>query len=353
MDGPKQEPSEVAGRQLIVKADEVDQVGTTIQSPSEQLPLSALEERTFTVTPARKATQTQPKRPILRRDGSAPVPPAQSPPPAPSAAISVQQTPDSNNPSDSLSLAQLKQIVNHFPKTEQRAYAFHYADAQPFTEEVEEWFQYSEQDRTMISNAKDTFERNWRSSFSDLQKDLPKDDLSWIDVGDRVRKNILTSVLFTLDHPDRCSRIQSLEVVFYVLGGIWGITAGLGERETPQNQHSSESTDKHHNSVQIEWMHRGADLLLECSGLQKLQDCTLKAFSRDDIDVEYGDELSHDPEKQANGDFDEEGEDEDEDEQEGTAEGKEERRNGGDEVEDMKEDNDRMSVSLTFVPYVG
>src|SRR5271154_300309 len=144
-------------RQLIVKADEVDQVGTAISSPTRQLPLSAL--RTIDGSSPAVASPTQIKdnakqaiRPQLRRDGMAPPPPSQPPPPAPQSSF------DPGNPTDSLSLPQLKQLVNQFPKVEQRAYAFQFADAQPYREEVDEWFQYSAQDRLMLFGTRESFE---------------------------------------------------------------------------------------------------------------------------------------------------------------------------------------------------
>lgn len=295
MENLKEASHDVAGRQLIVKADEVDQVGTAIQSPNEQLPPSALEERDGMVSATRRTSATQSKRPTLRRDGSAPFPPSQPPPPSPPPAPPIQQSPDTAT--DSLSLSQLKQLVSRFPKAEQRAYAFQYADAQSFAEEIEEWFQYSEQDRSMILSAKHTFEQNWRS-FSHAHRGLPQDDLAWTDVGDSLRKNFLMSVVSTLEQSDRVSRIQSLEVVFYILGGSWGTTAGLGKNDALGNQPGSETAGQHRNSVQIEWMHKGADLLLECSCLQRLLDCMVKIFDGGDVDGGYGDDASHDDDEE-------------------------------------------------------
>src|SRR2546421_4800392 len=149
------------GRQLIVKADEVDQVGTAISSTTRQLPLSALRSIDGPGSAATSSTQNRESvkpavRPTLRRDGIAPPPPSQPPPPAPSSPFHP------GNPADSLSLPQLKQLVSQFPKVEQRAYAFQFADAQSFEEEIEEWFQYTEEDRHMLFNSRDSFESRWK-----------------------------------------------------------------------------------------------------------------------------------------------------------------------------------------------
>ena len=275
MEGHNDSSLPVVGRQLIVKADEVDQDGTAIQSPSKQLPLSALDQRDGVAPATSRSIQAKSTRPVLKRDSSAPPPPSQPPPPAPP---SQHQDPDT--PADSLSLPQLKQLVSQFPKVEKRAYAFQYADAQSFAEEIEEWFQYSEQDGTMILSAKDTFEQKWRS-FSESHKELADEDSTWIDVSDDVRKNILLSVLSSLNHYDPLIRIESLEVMFYILGGAWPATAGLERQDESEDRSSNEDVDNRSNSVQLEWMHRGADLLLECSGLQRLQDCMKTVFDDD------------------------------------------------------------------------
>ncbi len=270
MEDPKNHPA--VGRRLIVKADEVDQEGTAIQSPSKQLPLSALDQRDGAAPATSRTTQAKNTRPVLRRDGSAPPPPSQPPPPAPPL--------DENHdvPPDSLSLPQLKQLVSQFPKVEQRAYAFQYADAQPFAEEIEEWFQYSKQDGNMILSAKDTFEQKWRS-FSETHRGLAEQDVSWLDVSEQLRRNILLSALSSLDHSDRFTRVESLEVIFYILAGVWATTAGLERHEETEKQSVDEDSDSPINPVQLEWMHKGADLLLECSGLQRLQDYIKRVFA--------------------------------------------------------------------------
>ncbi len=275
MEGQTDNSLPAVGRQLIVKADEVDQDGTAIQSPSRQLPLSALDQRDGVAPATSRTVQVKSTRPVLKRDGSAPPPPSQPPPPAPP---SQQQDPDT--PADSLSLPQLKQLVSQFPKVEQRAYAFQHTDAQSFAEEIEEWFQYTEQDATMILRAKDTFEQKWRS-FSEFHKEFADEDSTWIDVSSDVRKNILLSVLSSLNHSNPLIRIESLEVMFYILGGTWAITAGLERQDESEDRSTHEDVDNRSNAVQLEWMHKGADLLLECSGLQKLQDCMKTIFDDD------------------------------------------------------------------------
>jgi N1221-like protein len=271
MEATNANPKVAVGRQLIVRADEVDQVGTAIQSPSKQLPLSALDQGDGAAPAARRPIQANNTRPILRRDGSAPPPPSQPPPPAP------PLLQDADTSADSLSLPQLKQLVSQFPKVEQRAYAFSYSDAQPFAEEIEEWFQYSEQDRSIILSAKDTFEQKWRL-LAEADRKLSDEDSSWINGSDDLRKEVLLSALTSLGHSDPLTRTESLEIIFYILAGAWATSAGLEVQDETENQSDDDKVDIQSNRIQIEWMHKGADLLLDCSGLQRLHDCTSRVF---------------------------------------------------------------------------
>lgn len=150
--------------QHIVKADEVDQTGTDISPvPDDQLMEEVAEglrqEQVSQNAPSGTTeipaqTGKPPRRPELRRETSAPPPPMQPPPPAPG-----QQNMD--RASGSLNLAQLRRIVQEMPRVEQPAYAFEYADSQPFVEEIEEWFQYNEFDRVMLVGMKSSFEHQW------------------------------------------------------------------------------------------------------------------------------------------------------------------------------------------------
>jgi hypothetical protein len=276
------------GRQLIVRADEVDQVGTPILSPSRQLPLSAL--RTIDGSGSVTASSAQTKdiarpaaRPTLRRDGSAPPPPSQPPPPAPLSGF------DSGNPTDSLSLPQLKQLVNQFPKAEQRAYAFQFVDAQSFEEEIEEWFQYDEQDRRLLLSSRDGFESRWKF-FCNNQKHPSEhfnpawtdDEPSWLEVDQQLRQQFLLLLSRELSSMDVQVRVMFLESIVYILCGTWGLTAGLESSDVQVSPKASEKNDRRGNRiVQIEWMHRGVDLLVNSPALQDLYACTSQAFDDD------------------------------------------------------------------------
>ena len=276
------------GRQLIVKADEVDQLGTAISSPSRQLPLSALRsiDASGSETGSSAQVDDNPRpaaRPTLRREGSAPPPPSQPPPPAPSSSF------DPGNPTDSLSLPQLKQLVNQFPKVEQRAYAFQFADAQSFEEEIEEWFQYAEQDQRLLLSSRDSFEARWKffcrnlkNSSQQFKQTWGDDEPSWLEVDQRHRQQFLLLLSRELGSTDVQVRVMFLESIVYILCGTWGLTAGLesGEAQNYGKPWEKKSHDEQ-RTVQVQWMHIGVDLLSTSSALQDLYACTLRALEQD------------------------------------------------------------------------
>ncbi|KAL4803296.1 hypothetical protein BDV18DRAFT_145590 [Aspergillus unguis] len=262
----------------IVKADEVDQVGTDINPVDDAQMMEEVKEdlrqeqqqaeaaQNFTGPPnepVQGAGANIPRRPELHRN-SAPPPPRQPPPPAP-----VQHGPEGRT--DSLSLAQLRQLVQEMPKAEQPAYAFEYADAQPFAEEIEEWFQYSEFDRAMLLGMKSSFKRTW-GAFCENQESIPA-QTSWLDASDEVRKLFLTEVLDNLQDGEIMVRVEALETVCYVVTGVWGITAGKAASDHPDEKPMSKS-------LQLQWMENNTKLVSESSGLQSLYGCFLRVFEK-------------------------------------------------------------------------
>ena len=272
------------GRQLIVKADEVDQVGTAISSPTRQIPLSALRSIDGSASAATSSDQSRDNgrpaaRPTLRRETSAPPPPSQPPPPAPLSSF------DPGNPTDSLSLPQLKQLVNQFPKVEQRAYAFHFADAQSFDEEIEEWFQYAEQDQRLLLNSRDSFEARWkffcanlRNSSEHVKQIWGDEEPSWLEVDQQHRQEFLLLLSCELGSTDVQVRVMFLESIVYILCGTWGLTAGLGSGDAQNSERPGGRSQGTQHTVQAEWMHKGVDLLSTSAALQDLYHCTLRAF---------------------------------------------------------------------------
>ena len=276
-------------QQIFVRADEID-AGTSILTPSKELPLSALTPADIALSGT--ARPKPPARPGLKREGSAapPPPPPSQPPPS---------IPPQSDPTDSLSLPQLRQLVSQFPKVEQRAYAFQYADAQDFTHEIDEWFHYTEldQDRGYLLSSLEAFEQKWRIYCE--SNDFPE-DTTWIAVTDQHRKQFCAELVDDISDDDYAGRIEALCALYYILMGAWSTTAGLdtqAEGDGVADDPISESTRV--NTVQIQWMHKGIDILTQEKAIPNLFNCLIQAaeppvvkesaFNKDTAEASEGD----------------------------------------------------------------
>jgi len=264
---------------IIVKADEIDEAGADISTIS---PTDAPESDFTARIESRRAqdAHSSPKtlanavpsppkvvvRPILRREGSAPAPPQQPPPPAPPPR-------GESNPTDSLSLQQLKRIVTDLPKLEPAAYAYEYAETRPFPEELEEWFQYTEEERYMLLRAKQTFIEKWEQAQA--ERPDPSDAIEWTDVEAEGRESFIHGAIQALDNTEVSSRVKSLECLSYVALGAWGDTSGVEKGDQvsllPADDKwlSSQSTKP---KYQLGWILDGARLLCDSGAAQKLVD---------------------------------------------------------------------------------
>ncbi|OCT45700.1 putative pheromone-dependent cell cycle arrest protein Far11 [Cladophialophora carrionii] len=210
----------------------------------------------------------KPKRPGIRRETStpAPPPPPSQPPPAP---------PPSSDPTDSLSLPQLRQLVSQFPKSEATPYSFQYKDAEDFESEIDEWFHYTEldQDRQYLLASLEAFEAKW-TLF--CQAEGISDDSKWSAVSDDQRQRFASSLINDLADRDYAPRVDALSCIYYILMGTWGTTSGL-ETKGPSTEDDNEADNERSNLIQIEWMHKGADIVQQALLIPPIHNCLIQA----------------------------------------------------------------------------
>ncbi|KAK5088295.1 Factor arrest protein 11 [Lithohypha guttulata] len=250
-------------QELLLKADEVD-AGTTIKSPGDTRPLSALTTSGNPPSPAKPAVPT---RPGLRRETSTPPPPPPSqPPPAPPT--------QPEDPTDSLSLPQLRQLVRHFPKPEAKAFAYQYQDAQEFAIEIDEWFHYTapDQDRDYLLTAQESFEDSWQSYARTV---LKRKDITWLDAERAQQTDFIEHVGPRIKSDDISERQRAVASLLFVLCGVWKLTAG-----TDQSPDDKTDDKPIGNLVQIEWMHKNVDLVIATGVTGPLYDNLRKALER-------------------------------------------------------------------------
>lgn len=279
---PSQEPSD--SDPIIVKADEVDEAGADISTIS---PDNTSSESDFNARiESRRAHDAEasdgPKllanavpspprsiaRPILRREGSAPAPPTQ-PPPAP------PRQEDVAGPTDSLSLLQLKKLVGDLPKLEPTAYAYEYEETRSFPEELQEWFQYTEEERFIILGAKESFDEAWHPILS-AREDVDAGSTSWTDAPEADRRRLVKQAVSALDSEDVATRVNSLGALSYILLGAWEDTAGVDydveEHKLSKPTMSWLDLQTTKPAYQMQWMISGVRMLWGRETLSKLID---------------------------------------------------------------------------------
>ncbi|KAK5938178.1 Factor arrest protein 11 [Knufia obscura] len=264
MESQPSEDKKPQTQDILLKADEVD-AGTTIRSPGGTRPLSAL---TSTDINAGTARPKPPPRPILRREGSAPPPPPPSqPPPAPPPS-------QPEDPTDSLSLPQLRQLVRHFPKVEPKAFAYQYQDGQDFATEIDEWFHYTkaDQERDYLLAAREAYEEIWHA-YTAL---IDQKEATWLSVSQDQQAAFLSRLRTQLLHDEITERQRAIAALLYILSGVWTTTAGADKPSSDQ----SDANKTTGNALQIDWMHKNVDLFVEEGLLQPLFNCMRRGLER-------------------------------------------------------------------------
>jgi hypothetical protein len=281
---------------IIVKADEVDEAGADISTISlaDSSPADfeeRIESRRAQDTQAKggpkilaNAVTSSPKplsRPVLRRDASESLTPLHPPPLTP-------ERDEPGNPTDSLSLMQLKRLVTDLPKLERTAYAYEYEDTRSLPEELEEWFQYTEEERYVLLRSKLTFEEKWEETRATSIES--GNLLGWRDAGAAARKEFTVHALRGLASHDISVRVKSLECLSYIALGVWGETAGRDEVHSEFNTHDGGmkplDVEYGKSTVQIEWIFGGAKLLCETSAIPGLIDI-LRRYCEDESVLQW------------------------------------------------------------------
>ena len=282
------------GNAIIVKADEVDEAGADISTlSSSDAPDSDLSARVESRRAQDAQSQGSPKilanalpnppraatRPILRREGSSPAPPQQPPPPAP-----LQAQEDTNNHTDSLSLLQLRRLVSDLPKLEPIAYAYEYSETRSFPEELEEWFSYTEEDKFMLLQAKETFEGKWKQAQAETPHSSEK-SLQWTEMESEDRESFVVGAIKSLDSHDITSRIRGLECISYIALGVWSDTAGLQAEKDDVNYLTDDKiwveAQKSNPLQQLAWMINGCRMLCKYGAAQKLLDVMIRLWQNE------------------------------------------------------------------------
>ena len=281
-----------SGQEIIVRADEVDESGadiSTITPDSDgnfEARVEARRQHDIQTSGSPKplannAAPSPPKppaRPILRREGSAPAPPKQPPPPAP------QSQEDTPLMADSLSLAELKNMVKDFPKSEAAAYAYEYEDTRTFPEELEEWFQYTTEDNTFLTQANKAYENNISTFNWNERTATSQGRYKWLKLPPEARTLFIDQQLQGLAQIDTTAVSEKLDCLAYLAMGAWQETTWLEDAASAQEAVDYEPpNDKYLRTIgQLRYIKNTADILSRAALLQSLYD-VLRSICDDDM----------------------------------------------------------------------
>jgi len=243
--------------------------------------------RTAAISPAQKPSLPRdrvalPTRPILKRESSAsrPPEPVQSAEP-----LDIVQ-----DPPDSLTLADLKRLRSGFtnasvPRQElpasQKVYDFEYSDSGSFWTEVQEWFAYNDSEKATLQSLQTSFGRAWANHNSSDEENAP----TWITSSDKAT-GFIRDVLATLKDGVENTRVESLQVICYLILGVWADTAGISTDQpfgiiSQGDGTPATPSEYRHSSLQVFWMIRNVCLLVSTDVLPAVFEALRKACDRD------------------------------------------------------------------------
>lgn len=199
-------------------------------------------------------------RPQLARNQPQAPPPHQPPPPP-----SPQNV---GNPTDSLSLMQLKRIVTDFPRVEPTAYAFNYADTASYEEEIDEWFSYNDAEFVRLRRSRDTFLRRWKKQSLS----------SWNTAHNDSKKRFIRKELEDLESPLLGRRCKSLQSLLHIVLGNWDENAAGIPAVEPNSLKDKPKTAA--TKSQVEAIRNGVLLITDCGGASRIYDSMKRAFDR-------------------------------------------------------------------------
>ncbi|KAI8248844.1 Striatin-interacting protein 1 [Colletotrichum sp. SAR 10_77] len=124
---------------------------------------------------------------------------------------------DQPQPTDSLSLLQLRRIVAEFSRGEPVAYDFVYSDMGSHDEEIDEWFVYQFWQWVRLNAAQRAFEWQWQHEY-DIQT-------SWEETDYETRAKFTRDALGGLQVREPAQRSASIGKLLYLVLGRWGDTS--------------------------------------------------------------------------------------------------------------------------------
>lgn len=194
-----------------------------------------------------------------------------------------QQQPSTQNPPDSLSLAQLRRIVAEFPRTVPIAYDYVYTDMGPLEEEIDEWFVYNFWQWVRLNSANRAFHSAWGRAFAGTQTisdhgSGADHQIKWEDVSWEDKKQFVKAALDEMQKTgDKTARDEGIGALTYLILGRWTETVKPGSLPRVYGD-GGKSVRSAATKAQLGAMKEGVQLLAECGGIKTVWDAMRAAF---------------------------------------------------------------------------
>lgn len=235
----------VKGSNTFIKVDEVNESSGQVESldpPQQQL---TGDESWLDHEDAQELDPEEQKqnvshiqiRPPMRKDQWAPAP--QQPPP-PASPTNAEET---EGPTDSLSLMQLKRIVKDMPTKEPTPYDFKYSDSSSFENEVEELFSYSIEERRFLVHLPNAFQHVWQDFEDNDLEDTDDNDgehqehTVWWECDGQDRRAFLKELKSGISLHNQVDRLANIQALVYIALGCW-LDLGINRLEPSVENHT-------------------------------------------------------------------------------------------------------------------
>lgn len=161
------------------------------------------------------------------------------------AGLGQERGQDMPQTTDSLSLGQLKSLLQEMPKSEPTSYAFEYADSSSFEEELEELFDYTVEERQQLIKAQEAFSRRWSAFKSQGRSNsvsYEAGDTDWQNEEAALKVAFLHELRRDLLGEDGAAKNEALSCAVYLALGCW-VESAVGVREEDVGQDNIDEND--------------------------------------------------------------------------------------------------------------
>lgn len=167
-------------------------------------------------------------------------------------------------PTDSLSLAQLRRIVTEVNRNDNLAYDFVYADTGPHAEEIDEWFMYQFWQWVRLNSAQKAFEWHWNNDTGG--------EHAWDDADHDTRAKFVSAAIAGVQSNDAALRLASIGKITYLILGRWGDTAMPSATDGQSKSTAS--------IPQLQAIKAGVECLSSLEGLPVIWEALQNAFAQ-------------------------------------------------------------------------